>query len=344
MIRKKAMLCITLVFLSLLLIPSFLYAQTEEYKDYTVIKGDTLWDISQKELGDPFLWPKVWKENPGIANPDRIYPKQKIKIPLYVLQKEVPLTEIPEAKVEKKEEPKKEVARKIEPLRKEYLVSKEIIMESGYIADSVHSVGNIVDSPGGRTILGTDDYAYIKTDNPCNVGEKFYVIRSAGKVTHPESGQLLGYLIEVLGIAEVVGQDNGATKIKIKESYSDIFTGNLLDTYYEIEPPFLTEVPRQPDINAYIVAAKELRVLNGRWDIVYIDKGENEGLRIGDLYAIVQGEHRAISGIIQIIDLRESTATAMVRKSSDTITKGDEVVGLSRSNKCFENPEPARMF
>ncbi len=63
-----------------------IFAQTQEIKDHKVIKGDTLWDISKTELNDPFLWPRVWKENPGIANPHRIYPDQTIKIPLYLIQ------------------------------------------------------------------------------------------------------------------------------------------------------------------------------------------------------------------------------------------------------------------
>ena len=71
-----------------LLLPFSTFAQTHEMKDYKVIKGDTLWDISEAELNDPFLWPGVWKENPGIANPHRIYPDQMIRLPLYLIQKE----------------------------------------------------------------------------------------------------------------------------------------------------------------------------------------------------------------------------------------------------------------
>lgn len=55
-------------------------AETVAYKEHTVVTGDTLWDISSKEIADPFLWPKIWKENPEIKNPDRIYPGQKVKI------------------------------------------------------------------------------------------------------------------------------------------------------------------------------------------------------------------------------------------------------------------------
>jgi LysM domain len=71
-----------------LLLPLITFAETQEIKEYKVIKGDTLWDITKKELNDPFLWSKVWKENPWIANPDLIYPDQMIKIPLYLIKGE----------------------------------------------------------------------------------------------------------------------------------------------------------------------------------------------------------------------------------------------------------------
>jgi hypothetical protein len=320
----------SLFLLIFLLSPSFISAQMEEYKDYTVEKGDTLWDISQKELNDYFLWPKIWKENPEIKNPDRIYPKQKIRIPLYLLQKEIPETK-PKTELETKPEIIKEkpVEKIIEPVKKEYLVNKDILIASGYIADSVPNVGKITDSPVDRTILAKDDYAYIKTDNPVKMGEKFYIIRSVEKVIHPESGRKLGYLIEILGIAEVVNQENNDTKIIITDSYADIPTDSLLDNFYEIEPPLAIENPRKPGINGYIVATRQLRDINGTWDIVYIDKGKKDGLEVGDLFApTLQSKHKIINGLIQIINLRESTSTVIVRKSNNTITKGDGVTAV----------------
>lgn len=71
-----------------LLLPLITFAEAKEIKEYKVIKGDTLWDITKAELNDPFLWPKVWGENPGIVNPDLIYPDQIIRIPLYLIQQE----------------------------------------------------------------------------------------------------------------------------------------------------------------------------------------------------------------------------------------------------------------
>lgn len=131
------------------------YSQGMEYKEYKVMKGDTLWDISTKEIQDPFLWPKIWKENPEIKNPNRISPEQTIKIPTGLLrskeQKEEATAEkasaaMPEPAKEK-QVPQKAVEKKIEPVKRNYLADKDLLIASGYITDYItkelKSVGKI---------------------------------------------------------------------------------------------------------------------------------------------------------------------------------------------------------
>src|SRR6267142_1923456 len=48
--------------------------------EYTIQKGDTLWDLSQKFLNNPWYWPKIWSLNPSIENPHWIYPGNKLRI------------------------------------------------------------------------------------------------------------------------------------------------------------------------------------------------------------------------------------------------------------------------
>jgi LysM repeat protein len=322
-----------------LLLPSLITAQMQEYEDYTVKKGDTLWDIASKELKDSFLWPKVWKENPGIKNPDLIYPGQKIRIPLYLLQKEitpVPEARLPEKAPEIKPEAKPEIKpeikvetppeRVVSPVQREYLVKQPVLASSGYIADSVYYAGEITDTENDRVIIGRGDYAYVKMSNPVNKGDKFYVVKVEEKVIHPVTGKKLGYLIAVLGVAEVADPDRNDTKIVVTDSYEEISPGNLLLNFYEIKPPLAPENPRRPDVHGYVVATKHLYVINGTWDIVYIDRGRKDGLNVGDILATtLQSRHRIMNGEIQIISLGESTATAIIRKTRIEITKGDGV-------------------
>jgi hypothetical protein len=53
----------------------------EEVTAYTIKPGDTLWDIANTFLKDPFLWPFIWKSNPEITDPDMIFAGNKLSIP-----------------------------------------------------------------------------------------------------------------------------------------------------------------------------------------------------------------------------------------------------------------------
>ncbi len=53
-----------------------------EVKSYTVAKGDSLWAISKKLLGDGSRWPEIHALNKDkVSNPNRIYPGQVLTIP-----------------------------------------------------------------------------------------------------------------------------------------------------------------------------------------------------------------------------------------------------------------------
>ncbi len=52
--------------------------------DYTVVKGDCLWNIAKKKdfYGNGFAWPNIYKANRDkIKDPNLIFPKQVFKIP-----------------------------------------------------------------------------------------------------------------------------------------------------------------------------------------------------------------------------------------------------------------------
>jgi len=324
-------------------VPTFAFSEMQEIKEYKVKGGDTLWDISHNELQDPFLWPKIWKENPEIKNPDRIYPDQSIKIPLYLMQKEDKIEDRKEEQAAAMAEPviekeaTKEAMQKAEPapIEARPLVDANLFIASGYIATSVDDLGSVAGSPSLRNIFGINDFIYLMTNEPAKIGDKFYVARK-NEVIHPVKKTRVGELIQILGVAEVAMVKQGETVAKIIKSYGEIITTNFLIPYSYMPPPVVPKPYRKPKIEGYIVAGYDMRQDNAMSDIIYLDKGKDAGLEVGDVLraisvekqvaGLTSVEHKYPHGVVQLIKVYDTTSVAIIRQSIDAVLPGYLVI------------------
>jgi hypothetical protein len=312
-----------LVISVLILFPALLIAG-----EYTIRKGDTLWDISEKKLNNPFFWPRIWKANPYIKNPDLIFPGQKLNIPTDIsetkkeeIQEEIGV--VPK-KAEKEIVPVKITPKKITAQKKNYLASKEILLQGGYISDDIKSIGKIYGSPQRKTLLGRGDYVYIKTDTPANINDKFYIIGKPEKVIHPITEDPIGYLIRINGVLEVVGEDNGNKKALILESYNEIAIDDMLMIFYPVEMSIEPDKERRPAANGNIIRLWDKYNMSGVGSIVYLDKGASDGIEIGDMFNIISSEKpNILIATAQVISTKDKTSVALLKKAFSEVKAGD---------------------
>ncbi len=323
-----------------LLLAAFGIASAEdyEYNEYTIQKGDTLWGISGVELKDSFLWPKLWELNNQIKNPDLIYPGQKVRIPKSWLKQEP--TTLNEVKKEaaaqaQKAQPAKPAAVPVETHSIPALASREMLLSYGYITRDVPDKGEVMGSTMGsvvdRKYFAQGDEVFVKTRAKAEAGDKFFVIRNVTAVREPGVwfAPVIGQYVRVMGTVQLEDAGTDNLKARVVESFGDIKTGDTLDTYYEVEPPFITGEPHKPALSgARVIATDDMRNTNGTEEIAFIDKGDNDGVKVGDVYEVLEpGTTNKRNATIQIINVRGTTALSIITDSFMPVHLGDTVTG-----------------
>lgn len=186
-------------------------------------------------------------------------------------------------------------------------------------------------STGDRMILGSNDALYLKLDNPHDVapGDLYTVYRRVRKVFHPGTGDYLGFVVVRLAVVQVTQADHALTTVEVVRSYGAIAPG---DPVMRFVLPVVSEEPSQvsdvAELRGMIVElqADKPMTLVAQSDIVYLDRGQEDGLRKGDLLELLrhsQGLPPRKIGQLKVIATEDRTATAVIMRVSTRVMKGD---------------------
>jgi LysM repeat protein len=331
-----------------------------ESTQYTIKKGDTLWDISNAFFRDPFLWPFIWQANPFITNPDLIYPDNKLNIPNLApieraLKAPAPKKQLVEKPVQTEEVSPKEgisgatMKPKPAPIVEEAptagsslilpeeqavpIIDKYAMLSAGYV-DSVEMNGRIVGSPEEeKTSFGYGDTVYVKIPSAqnVNIGDKFLISLPGNTVKHPKTGKSFGRLIKGLGILQITAKDSpNALTARITLSFDTIEKDNMLAPYQEPALVYNSSQKKTKDISGYILEVTDNRAINAQLHFVYLDKGSTDGVEPGDRLIVYRAPEDGSFpnkkiGEVQVFIVKPNSSTAVVRRSTDTMAKGDIV-------------------
>ena len=323
----------------------------ENATSHAVQKGDTLWDLSGGYLNNPLLWPKIWKLNPGIANPHWITPGQIIKIPgmgsaparevsvdRVIVPVESGTSRLAQAGLASSSEPLPLiVVKKDLSLTGEQAKAGQRNGPAQYYDRGIGMVTNDIPNEGRvlRTEQGWQEAAFGETiliSAPgAQVGQQFGVYRDMGKVESlAYFSKSPGHLVADIAIIEVVASDAVRQEAVIRRSYAAVKTDDVLGQVPE--RPAVAARPTQvgvATVNGAVVAFQFMRQLAAPDDIVYLNIGSDQGLAPGDLFSVAaadQAEGRT-SGEIMILRVSPTTAAAVVTKRSGHEVRRGDVVG-----------------
>lgn len=331
--RKKIAGLLALGCCGLLCRPLPVAAGAGEAIEYRVQKGDTLWDISGTHLRDPHAWPKVWKENPTIRNPNRIQPGQVVRLPGKAGTKPVAAAAppTPPPAFERSGPPLALTVIRDEPMRAK-------ATEGALVIQHGRSVGQVTsDLPGDGTVLATEagwggdavgGTIFVQAAE-AKVGTVYGVYRDLGKVTHPSYFKLSpGHLLAEVGTVEIVALRGERQLAKIITSHDAVQQGDLLGPAPAALPP-LTVKDQPAAVKATVVAVEFNRLLAAPQDIVYLDAGAEQGLAPGDRLRVSGAENgngRRQSAFLAVLTVTPTTAAALVLPESDhSVNIGDTV-------------------
>ena len=164
---------------------------------YVVVKGDTLWDISERFLDNPWLWPEVWHVNPQIENPHLIYPGDIITL-VYIDGK--PQLRIQRGKGTFKLSPQARVERLDKAIPTipvdaiQQFLSQPLVADQSTLMDAAY----VVSSADEHLIVGMGDRIYVRGIAEED-GNRHHIFRPGGPYVDPETKEILGYEAMYLG-------------------------------------------------------------------------------------------------------------------------------------------------
>jgi len=274
---------------------------------YTVVKGDTLWDISAKFLNHPWQWPELWKNNSQISNPHLIYPGDTVYFTivngrpqlslsrneqLYSPTSQGPCILNEEDLKQGRKEFRTTEDGKLMPCIRETVIKQAIDMIpteaiAKYLTSpkvvSEHELNGspyVIGFAGEHLLAGEGDKIYVRTiDSSQNL---FYTVYRPG-VTYvsPETGEILGYEAKYIADTRLEQSGDPATML-IAKAGSEIRMGDRLmeSVEGEIVLSYFPKPPEEKIVGSIISVLGGVSQI-GRYDVVVIDKGTKNGIQTG---------------------------------------------------------------
>lgn len=299
---------------------------------YTIKKGDTLWDLSRHFFDSPWVWPDLWEKNQQIPNPHWIYPGNRIRIysreGLELEKRHIPGTA-----------PTTPPAALPEKNRKPSYFNYPAIDSVGFVRTPLTPCGTVTKVITVKELISNLDMVYVQPAKNAAFacGDRFTIYRTPGAVRDPVTHARIGVQHYIVGVLEITEVARPYCMAKVIHSFRQIEDNDLLMPY-QARSPKIAISDSQRGFDGRIVGVEEARELIADRDLVFIDKGQKDGVKAGQYYSVYyrpevpDQKERAGAllppidlGTILVLHVEETTATGLVTAAKKTIELGKKL-------------------
>ena len=262
---------------------------------HTVVKRDTLWDISGKFLEHPWCWPQVWGLNKQeIRDPHWIYPGQIIYFDR--VNKRLSLSPpgsggngvgasgvtrlSPQVRTEGMGS---DAIHSIPASVIEPFLSQPLVVEADELAGSPR----IVAAQEGRVYLGKDDKVYVR--GPLKGVSNFHVFRPGNPLKDPVTHKVIAYEAVFLGGVRLFAEAKPGSDVHtfiVNSAKQEMGVGDLLIPV--AAEPLRNYMPHPPEtpVSANVVGIYSGVTYAGQNQVISINRGSLDGIDVGTVLEI----------------------------------------------------------
>ena len=187
--------------------------------NYTVKKGDTLWDISALFLDDPWFWPKLWKINPSINNPHLIYPGDKLSLSWHNGNPVLSVKPLKKLSPKVRTQIKEPVPTLAPSLVVPYLQSDKLIDSTNY-----QSAYRVLGTSDGRKFLSANERVYVDAELS---HKEWGIYRVVNEFTRNDKKQM-SYALRSVGRAELAESTNKISGLRVIKQQQEIGINDIV--------------------------------------------------------------------------------------------------------------------
>jgi hypothetical protein len=218
---------------------------------------------------------------------------------------------------------------------------QDIVYACGFVTNQpVSYLGTIVGSQDASANLSEGDLIYIKLKDGQKVkpGDHLAIGRLSKEISHPVTKKKFGNALYFPGRVVILDGNGPVVPAKIEKSFAPVVHGDFIMTP---PPPPQLAVPirLQEKVKGVILAAVEEEWNITDREVVFIDRGMQDGVIVGDLFSIFTlpyytkeaSEDKEKLPLLKVgegvvVSLTPETSTLLVTKSSQAIYAGDTVM------------------